>query len=366
MSLPESTHTLLITEKIISIPFLFSLGIACLSATCLLLVLLNELNKGQSGNFLDVPGGVGGSVRGAQFCGIFVGVLMEEEIGQGLILLRAISRGSFRHSYPHLSYTRFVLCCILRITFGYLFLLNLFVTIVQADDVITIFFDVLALGEYFCSAETICLPFKISFRSTEHIYLTEFVQKLDDVAFDVARKDLLGKTLCNATSVEYKIMKVDTWHDVKTNIIANEEQDAIDPKLRKRGFRHLLKAVYFINLACLLTWVIIIGEKQKNGDFRCNSVNLNFGDSVWENAIILDENGQPNRTATLVYSYFNGIYEKEGSHDGYPKFVERNKVDGSSYEEVIGAEIKYCKDEEAWVFAHRDIVKSGDSTNVRF
>mmetsp|Transcript_18856 Transcript_18856/g.39215 ORF Transcript_18856/g.39215 Transcript_18856/m.39215 type:complete len:343 (+) Transcript_18856:110-1138(+) len=262
---------------------------------------------------------------------------MEEEIGQGLILLRAISRGSFRHSYPHLSYTRFVLCCILRITFGYLFLLNLFVTIVQADDVITIFFDVLAL---------------------------EFVQKLDDVAFDVARKDLLGKTLCNATSVEYKIMKVDTWHDVKTNIIANEEQDAIDPKLRKRGFRHLLKAVYFINLACLLTWVIIIGEKQKNGDFRCNSVNLNFGDSVWENAIILDENGQPNRTATLVYSYFNGIYEKEGSHDGYPKFVERNKVDGSSYEEVIGAEIKYCKDEEAWVFAHRDIVKSGDSTNT--
>ncbi len=35
----------------------------------------------------------------------------------------------------------------MRILLGYLFLLNLFVTIVQADDVITIFFDVLALGE---------------------------------------------------------------------------------------------------------------------------------------------------------------------------------------------------------------------------
>lgn len=66
----------------------------------------------------------------------------------GLILLRSISRGSFHHSYPHLSYTRFVLCNILRILFGYLFLLNLFITIVQADDVITIFFDVLALGRF--------------------------------------------------------------------------------------------------------------------------------------------------------------------------------------------------------------------------
>ncbi len=169
------------------------------------------------------------------------------------------------------------------------------------------------------------------------------MQKLDDVAFDVAKKDLLGRTLFNATSVEYKMMKVNAWHDIKTNIRANEEEDAIDPNLRKRGFRHLLKAVYFINLASLLTGVIIIGEKQKSGDFRCNSVNVNFGDSVWENAIILDEEGQQNRTAPLVYSYFNGIYEMDGSHDGYPKFVERNKVDGTPYQEVIGAEIKYCK-----------------------
>mmetsp|Transcript_21224 Transcript_21224/g.42271 ORF Transcript_21224/g.42271 Transcript_21224/m.42271 type:complete len:529 (+) Transcript_21224:97-1683(+) len=335
MSLPASTHTLLITETLLSVSFVFALGIACLSAACLSLVLLNELSKGQKGNVLSIPGGVGAGVRGAQFCGIFVGVLMEEEIGQGLILLRSISRGSFHHSYPDLSYTRFVLCNILRIMFGYLFLLNLFITIVQADDVITIFFDVLAL---------------------------EFVQKLDDVAFDVAKKDLLGKQLCDATSVEYKMMRVEAWHEIKAIVQAKEDRYSINAKTRKRGFRHLLKAVYFINLAGLLTGVVIIGEKQNRGYYRCNSVNVNFGDNVWENAVVLNGTNGSYQT-TLVYSYFNGIYEVEGNHDGYPRFVERNKVDGSAFENVIGAEIKYCKKEEAWVFMHQDIGKRGDTAD---
>ncbi len=69
MSLPESTHTLLVTEAILSVSFLFAVGIACISAACLLLVLLNELSKGQKGNLLNIPGGVGTGVRGAQFCG---------------------------------------------------------------------------------------------------------------------------------------------------------------------------------------------------------------------------------------------------------------------------------------------------------
>lgn len=69
LELPDSTHTLLHTEPIASIPFLFSLAIAVLSATCLLLVLVNEWSDGQDGNFLDVPTGVSTGVRGAQYCG---------------------------------------------------------------------------------------------------------------------------------------------------------------------------------------------------------------------------------------------------------------------------------------------------------
>ena len=60
---------------------------------------------------------------------------MEEEIPQGLILLRSISRSSFRATYPGLSYARFIISCLLRLIMGYLFLLNLFITIVQAGEI---------------------------------------------------------------------------------------------------------------------------------------------------------------------------------------------------------------------------------------
>ena len=69
VGLPASTHTMLHTEQITSIPFLFSLGVAILAASCLLLVLVNELSNAQKGNILDVPTGVSSGVRGAQFCG---------------------------------------------------------------------------------------------------------------------------------------------------------------------------------------------------------------------------------------------------------------------------------------------------------
>jgi hypothetical protein len=69
MDLPASTHTLLHTEPIFSFPFLFSLGIAVLSALCLVLVLVSELKPGESGNWLDVPTGITTSVKVAQYCG---------------------------------------------------------------------------------------------------------------------------------------------------------------------------------------------------------------------------------------------------------------------------------------------------------
>ena len=69
MELPASTHTLLHTEPICSVPFLFSLGIAVLSAMCLILVLVSELKPGEEGNWLDVPTGITSSVTVAQYCG---------------------------------------------------------------------------------------------------------------------------------------------------------------------------------------------------------------------------------------------------------------------------------------------------------
>ncbi|KAL7519551.1 hypothetical protein ACHAWX_004352 [Stephanocyclus meneghinianus] len=325
MTLPASTHTLLHTEPINSIAFLFSLGIAALSVSCLLLVLANELSKGQKGNLLDVPTSVSSGVRGAQFCGIFVGLLMEEEIPQGLILLRAISRNSFHETYPELSFTRFVFSCILRLLMGNLFLLNLFVTIVQADDVITIFFDILAL---------------------------EFVQHLDDVAFELGRRDMLGRSLHLATIVEHKVL---TRAGFKKSRQTNREENPLIPQREQQQqqnlnwnfvgesmlccihrskknihFRWILKAQYFIIIACLLTGTIIVGRNQTDGNYQCKSVSVMFGEHVWENAYVANwtDPFQAPLERTLVYSYFNGVYKITGTDPrGYPIYTESSMKD---------------------------------------
>ena len=52
--------------------------------------------------------------------------------------------------------------------------------------------------------------------------------------------------------------------------------------------------------------------------------------------------------------------EEDGTHDGYPKYVEQNKKDGGSFASVTPAEIRYCDDLDAWVFKHPDISVSPD------
>lgn len=233
---------------------------------------------------------------------------MEEEIPQGLILLREISKQSFHSSYPQLSHFRFVLSCLLRLIMGYLFLLNLFVTIVQADAVINIFFDILAL---------------------------EFVQRLDDVAFALARKDMLGRGLLAATSVEYRVLKREAWKAVSRSEVLRQGDGGESgdshrhhrhhPKPRRIRCRWILKATYAINIMGLVTGVILIGEKQKQGDYLCNNLSINFGGRIWENALVRNRTDptQEPQQKTLVYSYFNGVYKLNGTHDGYPKYTEQ-------------------------------------------
>lgn len=247
---------------------------------------------------------------------------MEEEIPQGLILLRSISRVSFHKSYPELSFARFILSCLLRLVLGYLFLLNLFVTVVQADDVITIFFDILAL---------------------------EFVLHLDDMAFELGRKDMLGRSLNVATLVEYKVLtregikQMKGKHEEENNLLQKQHQHqqrqqeedvkvaggamfyCLRRRKKKIHFRWILKAAYFINLGCLLTGTIILGKNQRDGKYRCKSVLVMFGDQVWENAYVTNSTdpSQSPRIETLVYSYFNGVYKITGTDShGYPIYTE--------------------------------------------
>ena len=53
-----------------------------------------------------------------------------------------------------------------------------------------------------------------------------------------------------------------------------------------------------------------------------------------------------------IHSYHTGLV------NGFPRFVEQNKVDGHPYKEVIPAEIIYCADIGSWVLWHPNIKTS--------
>ena len=67
--LPQSTYTLLITERVLSRPFFAGIVAAGLSVMSLSIVLINEIENGTANNPLGLPAGVETEVRMAQYLG---------------------------------------------------------------------------------------------------------------------------------------------------------------------------------------------------------------------------------------------------------------------------------------------------------
>ena len=71
-ALPDSTFTLIITEKVASVPFAFAICATSLSVLCLSLTLAEAMSKATRRNKLGMPLGVSKTVTAAQFVGILV------------------------------------------------------------------------------------------------------------------------------------------------------------------------------------------------------------------------------------------------------------------------------------------------------
>ena len=72
-----------------------------------------------------------------------------------------------------------------------------------------------------------------------------------------------------------------------------------------------------------------------------------------------------------MFSYFSGVYEREGYHAGRPIYRERRKFDPQPYKEngrqrTKPAEIRYCEDINAWIFAHEHIKKGNDDSGCNW
>lgn len=96
----------------------------------------------------------------------------------------------------------------------------------------------------------------------------EFIQKLDDAGFFLAKMDILGKRLYRVTnSVDYRTELPKTKAGIRT--------------------RWFLKAVYFINSTLILAGLIVVTFRQLNGHYYEDKVLVRFGGEIWDDALVL-------------------------------------------------------------------------------
>jgi len=122
ITLPESTFTLFVVASPWSPSILLAVVSASLSLICLAFSLVYCFSNGNYMNPLGLPVDVSPIVRGTQFLGVMIGVLMEDEIPQGLELLAISINGNFLHHTSGRIHKRVIASSLLRLVVGYMYL----------------------------------------------------------------------------------------------------------------------------------------------------------------------------------------------------------------------------------------------------
>ena len=220
---------------------MFGVFSIALSISCLCLVLTSSIKKGTSRNRLGIPAGCDSTTRAAQFLGALVGVLMEDEIPQGLqSIANAAGHQLFLNGQQQKEVRmRVLISSFFRLAVGYLFLSALFLQISQNRDVIEIFYDVLAL---------------------------EFVENIDDTTFALCKRGFFGRRMLFATNQKRTLQMA----EMRDSFVARgaggnrdrgtlDSQDQADRRLSYRGLiagktrtNLIVKNVYFLNAIIML------------------------------------------------------------------------------------------------------------------
>ena len=137
------------------------------------------------------------------------------------------------------------------------------------------------------------------------VRLSRFIESLDDIAFNLCKMDVLGKTLqraCTAKCFQAEFDRQRLGRSKKMSIF--------------------LKSIYFINLCVMLSVMAFYSTMQIRGNLHDESITADFGNTVWASSwvkvpswvptIQSETPGQEYEEWTLVYANFNGVYLKDG------------------------------------------------------
>ena len=233
----------------------------------------------------------------------------------------------------------------------------------------------------------------------------EFVENIDDTTFALAKRGFFGKSLLMATNEKYNLQIAGMRGSVvlggSTASVVNERRLSFSGMIASNNrVNHIVRILYFLNAAIILIGLGYITQNQRTGHYRPNAIKVLFDEVIWENANVLLDDGSIEQRL-LIYSYFNGVYrgellmyrccacvfsfrvltkyvnimvhKEDGTYNGYPRYVEQLKNDGTAFgpssrhnniyfgpSSRPGAELVFCHDIGRWVFMHRDILTSPD------
>lgn len=210
-------------------PFVFALMVFAFQIFVLALVCIDVIDLQNTFNPLDIPAGVNAAVRAAQFIAILVSVATQDD------LITAINW--LHNGYPsktvHLDeggvFWQWVLAVSLRFFQGSLCLGTTFILIMQANDVVGLFLDFLALT---------------------------FISTLDDIMFALARDGYFSHKL-----------KKEAKYVMSVRV----------PVSPSRFFRPL--AFAFLCSSFIIGWCYVVYGQATGKYIRCNTISVQFGDA---------------------------------------------------------------------------------------
>ena len=94
-----------------------------------------------------------------------------------------------------------------------------------------------------------------------------FVSMIDDIAFILAKSNIIGKKLRIAAVAKCFRTKFDR-----------------KPYIFRKKMTIFVKFLYIFNLLTFTGGILALHIMQSNGKFQCNSVTVTFGEDVWEHA----------------------------------------------------------------------------------
>ena len=94
--------------------------------------------------------------------------------------------------------------------------------------------------------------------------ISRFIESLDDIAFNLCKMDVLGKTLQRACTAKC--------------FRAEFDRQRLG---RSKTMSIFLKTIYFINLCGMLSGMAYVSTMQMSGNLHDDSITADFGNTMW-------------------------------------------------------------------------------------